>query len=346
MKPQPFIWMLALLAQGTALTAGPRDQINTFNQNPIVLDKMTIGAIRQRTKIYDRRAERLWDDSVKLKTISYLDVITTAYADAQFDLERVLLAKKAYRDRITRLGHDFFCNYAAIHIQVPVAFRNLVEPMGGYTAASKEYVSYSFGKKRIQIERLVYKTALMQASGVSLAAYPSPQSLERIKQIGAAKKDFDYRRQVNFELQLQDLNRMYALYAGRPIMTPLDAVEALCMLGERPKAAEVADILKRHNFYVSPATLDSVIKTTKQREATLIDLSDVIGGEIPMSLGDPGIYFGSSPVNLGPETFRAARQLISGRREGKDLVSEGLQTFGKGRRNLLEKILIEAPGHI
>lgn len=346
MKLQLFVWMLVVLAQGSALAAEQRQQITTLNQEPIVLNKMTIGAFRQRSKAYDRRADNLWDNTEKLKTISYLDVIATAYAEAQFDLESVLLAKKAYRDRATKLGHDFFCNYAAIHIRVPIVFRSFVSPLGGSTTGPAEYISYSFAKKRLLIERIVDRTALMQASGISLAAYPSPQALERIKQIGASKKVFDFRKQVNFELQLQDLNRLYALYAGRPIMNPVDALEALCMLGERPKVAEVAEILQSHNYHVSPATLAAVIRTTKQREATLPKATDLVGANIATSLGQPGAFYDSSPINLRRSPFQAAGQLISGRREGKDYVSEGLQSYGKGRLKLLERILIEAPGHI
>lgn len=315
----------------------PADGSEQLNKDPIVLDALAIKAIQTRMKIYEVAAKSFWDSTQELKTVRYLDVIGVAYAKAEFDLVDTLLKKKLYREKMMPKGHDFFCNYAAMHLKVPVQFKNTIGPAPGIQAKGpREFVQYNFKRKAIIVERELYYSSLMQASGLSLCASPSPESLERIKKIGAARKDFDFRRHVNFEVQLQDLNRLYALYTLRPIMTPLEAVEALCMLGERPKAEFIEAIFKRNGFSTDPVLLRKILKDTKERQA-------VVMHDPPTGAGS----FDGGPTNNGPESFLGAHRLLTGQTYDSEVITPGLRRLSsKAYEAYLERILIEAPGHI
>lgn len=323
----------AFVACGVVCHANDSEKVTVLEKEPLVLDKVNITAFRERIKNYETSTNGLWKKTEEQKTISYLDVLTSAYGRSAFDLQQALLAKKSYRDALAGKGHDFFCNYGAINVQVPIVFRQASSGMIGIDKGGpQQYVYYSFEKQRIVIHPQLYRTALMHAAGVSLCGYPSPESLERIKFIGAKKEDFAFRRQVNVEVQLQDLNRLYALYSGRPIMTPLDAVEALCMLGERPSVEQIEGVFARNGYKAGRETIAHLVQKTKERFTVVDDFSE---------LGLSGL------AEQGPEAFRGASRLLVGFRHHGDLVVEGLrQLGGKEYLALLEKILIEAPGHI
>ncbi|MFT3870123.1 MAG: hypothetical protein QM715_16875 [Nibricoccus sp.] len=321
-----------------------------LDHEPILLDSVTVKTIRDRTKIYELAARNFWNSTQEKRTVSYLDVLVVAYEKAEFDLADALLKKKRYRDWMETKGHDFFCNYGAINVQVPIAFKNTIGPAQGLAkSGSREFAQYNFKRKSIIIERELYHTSLMQASGISLCAMPSPTALERIKKIGAAKKDFEFRRQVGFEIQLQDLNRLYALYVKRPIMNPLEALEALCMLGERPKAQTVDAILTRNGFKADPSVIKKILADTKERQKVAMydgaDTPIVEASDSP----DPSAatVFGSGPANNGPEAFLGAHRLLTGLTENPVVVIPGLRRLGKNEyEHFLERILLEAPGHI
>ena len=322
----------------------------SFDHEPIILDTVTIKTIKDRTKAYEVAAKNFWNATREKRSISYLDVLVVAYEKAEFDLTDALLKKKQYREWMERKGHDFFCNYGAINVQVPITFKNTIGPAQGVAKSGpREFVQYNFKRKAIVIERDLYHSGLMQASGLSLSGMPSPAALERIKKIGAAKKDFEFRRQVGFEIQLQDLNRLYALYAKRPIMNPLETLEALCMLGERPRATTVEAILARNGFKADPTLIRKILADTKERQkVSMYDNADTPifdASDAP----DPsaGSVFGSGPMNNGPEAFLGAHRLLSGLTDRSELILPGLRRLYKKEYELfLERILLEAPAHI
>lgn len=322
----------------------------TFDHEPIILDSITIKTIKDRTEAYEVAAKNFWNATQEKRSISYLDVLIVAYEKAEFDLTDALLKKKRYREWMERKGHDFFCNYGAINVQIPIMFKNTIGAAQGIAKSGpREYVQYNFKRKAIVIERELYHTGLMQASGLSLSGMPSPTALERIKKIGAAKKDFEFRRQVGFEIQLQDLNRLYALYAKRPIMNPLETLEALCMLGERPRAAVVEAILTRNGFKADPALIRKILADTKERQkVSMYDNADTPVFE-SSDAPDPstGSVFGTGPMNNGPEAFLGAHRLLSGLTDRSDVIIPGLRRLGKKEyEQFLERILLEAPAHI
>ncbi|MFT3781155.1 MAG: hypothetical protein QM790_04000 [Nibricoccus sp.] len=319
-----------------ALIARSEDQTTPepLNTTPIVLDAVSVTAIKERLKAYELATKSFWFSAQESHTVSYLDVITMAYGKAEFDLATVLLKKKAYRDHVGALGHDFFCNYAAIDKSIPVFFRALADDQHPVRRRSNEWAYYDFKRKAIYVERQLYYSSLLQAAGLSLCTSPSPAALERIKKIGAQKKDFEFLRQVTFEVELQDLNRFYALYSKRPIMTPLDTLEALCMLGEKPRASTVQAILERNGFKVDPALIRKIIESTKERQAVVL-------------YDAPPVVESMGPANNGPESFLGAHRLITGFTDNDYVVATGLRReSGQPYEKFLERILIEAPGHI
>jgi hypothetical protein len=304
------------------------------NSPTIVLDTMTVSTVKERLKTYETATKTFWYATQETRCVSYLDVIAVAYDKAEFDLADTLLKKKKYREQMLAKGHDFFCNYAAIDVKVPALFRNMISGPPGLEGGPREWVYYDFKRRVILVERELYYSSLMHAVGLSLCGSPSPEALERIKKIGAEKKDFEFRRQVNFEVQLQDLNRLYALYTKRPIMTPLDALEALCMLGEKPKANTVESIFKRSGFKADPALIKKILANTKQRQA-------IVMYDPPSGMASAG------PANNGPESFLGAHRLMTGLVYNDEVINPGLRReSGRSYEAYLERILIEAPGHI
>lgn len=313
----------------------------------IVLDSMKVSAVKERLQVYELAAKSFWFSTQETRTVRYLDVVCLAYAKAEFDLANALLKKKQYRDRMMTKGHDFFCNYAAIQTKVPVQFRNKIGSAPGIgRSGPKEWVQYNFKSKAIVVERELYYSSLLQASGLSLCGSPSPEALERIKKIGEKKKDFEFRRQVNFEVQLQDLNRLYALYTKRPIMNPVEALEALRMLGEKPKLEVVEAIFKRNGFKVDPALVQKIIANTKERQAVAM-YDDNSGLNDFFLLEGDALSTSGGPTNNGPESFLGAHRLLTGLSYGTEIINPGLRRLsGKEYEAFLERILIEAPGHI
>jgi hypothetical protein len=317
------------------------------DSSTIVLDTTSVTTIKERLKTYELAAKSFWYATQETRTVSYLDVICLAYAKAEFDLADALIKKKLYRDKMTARGYDFFCNYAAIQTKVPVRFRNKIGSAPGIgLSGPKEWVQYNFKSKSIVVERELYYSSLLQAAGLSLCGSPSPEALERIKKIGENKKDFEFRRQVNFEVQLQDLNRLYALYTKRPIMNPLEALEALRMLGEKPKLESVEAIFKRNGFKVEPALVQKILTDTKERQAVAMYDGDNSLNDFFL-FGADASSASNGPANNGPESFLGAHRLLTGLNYAGEIINVGLRRLsGKEYEALLERILIEAPGHI
>jgi hypothetical protein len=161
--------------------------------------------------------------------------------------------------------------------------------------------------------------------------------------IGKQKRDIEFVKEVNFEVRLQDMNRFYAfMTSGHPIMTPVETLQALVMLGEKPDPKVVKSIMDRHRLAVSEAEIADVLATTRQ--------------------GKDGEFGAEGTALIGGEfsVFTVARRLVTGlevkeTQDGGEAGSQdsvlelesGLRSFhGKAYEAYLERVLIEAPGHI
>ena len=308
------------------------------NNETIVLDKMTVKAARERVDQYQSRADDLFDGLRLEKKIRYSTVILKSYDTSKFNLVETLVAKKNYRETVAK-GHTFFCNYAGINEDIPVYFEMYDESRSVQTNGSGLGGSmYLFKKKKIQLRVGGDKTKIYHAAGAALSGFIAPENKSIIQEIGKKKKDAEFVKEINFEVRLQDLNRYHAMMTdGRPIMTPLDAVEAIVSMGESLKKQMVERILARNHIDFKPGDLDKALATPEYIKDGK-DLTDS----------------GSSTAT----TFTIARRLVGGM-SGTDLadgfgggggastVEAGLQLLsGKAYEDYLERILIEAPGHI
>jgi hypothetical protein len=329
---------MLILVGGAVLSAAEEQPSSSepVNTVPIMLDAVSVKAARERVDRYQAKADDLFDGLRAEKKIRYATVIEGSYDTSKFDLVETLLAKKKYRETVAK-GHTFFCNYAAVNLDVPVFFEMVdelrgVSVNGGGVGGSM----YLFKKKKIQLRLGGDKTKIFHAAGAALSGFIAPENLPVIKDIGKKKKDAEFVKEVNFEVRLQDLNRYYAVMTdGRPIMTPIDAVRAIVGMGESLKKPMVQEILTRNHIDYIPAELDKALANAVYKKD---------GGDT----GENGIA----------TTFTVARRLVGGMlsTDSADangggssavLVEPGLELLsGKEYEDYLERILIEAPGHI
>jgi hypothetical protein len=197
---------------------------------------------------------------------------------------------------------------------------------------------YLFKKKKIQVRLGGDKTKIYHAAGAALSGFIAPENKQVIADLGKRKKDFEFAHQVNFEVRLQDLNRYFAMVSGgRPIMTPLDAVQAIVSMGETLKKPMVKQILDRNHITYKSEDLDKALAVPEYA------LDGKPGGDVNAVSGT---------------TFTVARRLVGGMLGADSLdsmgggggvstVESGLELLsGKAYEDYLERILIEAPGHI
>ena len=321
--------------------------------DPLVVTTPRLPAVA--LKSYRTQTTELMEQTRQLRTIRYIDVILNSYDTAHLDLPAVLRAKAAYRqawgDR-----RVFLSRYDLIERRVPVIWKN--EPMmmegqvsssvaadalglddGGShslkTKAGAKYVDLSAPERQqsarrfwknpppgvIWVSRQADLPAFIHASGLSLAGTATPEQAARLGWLrDGIIFDTEFRitqraefepvtntilTQIRFEVQLQDLNRFYAVYRHHPIMDPLQAAEAVAMLGARPDARRVEAILRRNNVAFAPADLQAALNAKRM----------------------PGNEFDAFEY-----AFRLASDLIHNDR--------------KASEQLLEAILLEAPGHL
>jgi hypothetical protein len=324
----------------------------------IVLEKITIEGKRDRLQMFEKKTEDLFDKTRLTKTICYRDVILVAYDPSKIDILRTLLLKKRYRETAAR-GHDFFCNYAAINQPIPVIY-SLADPlrgstggMGGIGVGAETGTEFLFKRKVIRIENAGADIKVAHAAGASLSTSPSPDAMEKVKQLGAARKDREFVNEVNFEIRLQDMNRFYALITNRPLMNSLDALQALVLLGEKPESRVVKAIFEQNGLSFTQADIDRVYTTTLQGR------TGQFGSEGLASSG--GKYANFTLARRLVCGFQVIEKVSSGEigstgaqantdsmySDFATILEPGLETLsGKSYEDYLERILIEAPGHI
>ena len=301
---------------------------------PIVLDKFAVKAVRERINVYQAKADDVFDNLRVDRKIRYTTVILKSYDTSKFDLVETLVAKKNYRET-TAKGHTFFCNYAAVNTDIPVYFEMVDEIRGiNSNSGTLDGSIYLFKKKKIQIRRGGDKTKIFHTAGAALSGFIAPENLATIKEIGKKKKDPEFVAEVNFEVRLQDLNRYYAMVMdGRPIMTPLDAARAIISMGEKLEKPMLENILTRNHIAHTPEDIDKTL-------ATPVYVKD--GGDVD-----------DTEANI--TAFKVAKRLVLGLTgtssddtlTTSEMREKGLRYLsGKDYEDYLERILIEAPGHI
>jgi hypothetical protein len=299
-----------------------------------MLDKMEVVARRERIQAYDTNAAALWSQSEKDRKICYAEVILAAYDLKRFDLAKTLKAKKQYRETEAK-DRTFLSNYEAILIPVPIQYQaykglgSALEPsfsgLKTPTLTDGATVGYSFKHRLIlgdKYEQRPMYPQLMVASGMSLAAYkPSAIAAARISAIrfqlsyGKRQQMFNqFCEDAIMEARLQDLNRFYGVQKGHPIMTPLEALEALVLLGEKPSITAIERIFTRNNFACEKAVIENPFASTK----------------------------GIKDSKFAEEFDGKFSALLQAHR----LVEQLQQVDGTEYEKTLAKVLIEAPGHI
>jgi len=320
------------------------DDTPFLSDNPTLLPAMAISEKTTRRKIYDVKVENLWETKQKSKTISYVEVLTAAYDTTRFDLIKCLLAKKAYRETIAK-DRPFFCNYAAANREVKI---NWVPPrldnfmtsrvkVGEGTTA--QGVAFNYATLEITLASDAPLPALLAASGTALSGFPSKKSAEEIKSLIAKKAEKVVAQHVEFELKLQDLNRYYATFTGTPIMNPLEAVNALVMFGHVPGQKIVTSILQRYGVAATEAQIDAALKSGKVkrdgRTETFEHAYRLVDGVSAFGIAIDSDDLSDGMTAGDPDNLRRYQ------------VEDGLnQKSHADYDSMLERIIIEAPGHI
>lgn len=330
---------LALLSSiyHKALAEDAASSSSSLNTEPIVLDKVAITSIRERVDMYQAKVDDLFDGLRVEKKIRYSTIILKSYDTSKFDLVEALIAKKKYRETIAK-GHTFFCNYAAINVEMPVYFELYDEIRNSSSALpGRKGSMYFFKTKRIQLRggtdrTKMITTTICHTAGAALSGFIAPENEKIIEEMGKKKKDYEFVKAVNFEVSLQDLNRYHAMLSdGRPIMNPLDAVKAIVSMGERLKKPMVQGILARNHFDYKPEDLDKVLSSAAYKND---------GEDLPD--GNGGVHI--SPFTLAKGLVRRAQSNSGIETVNTEPALELLS--GKAYEDYLERILIEAPGHI
>jgi heme oxygenase len=326
------------------------------NNDPVVLDKLTVSGRRNQLKVFEQKIDDIFDQAQLTRTITYREVILACYDASRIDLVSALRQKKHYRESVAS-GHDFLCNYAAINKAIPVIY-SMENPLAGYAAglgfSSALGAEFLFKRQVIRIDLGGSNIKIAHAAGASLSATLSPQSLEKVKSLSRQKKDLSFVNEVSFEVRLQDMNRFYGFITGRPIMNSLDALQALVLLGEKPDVAQVKAIFARNNLSFSEQEISHLYTTTLQGSA------GQFGSEGLNSAGGEYAYFTlARRLVCGFEVLERITSGEAGTPNGVPVTTvsmyseyatplePGLQTLsGKAYEDYLERILIEAPGHI
>lgn len=330
--------LLALFTCSLLSAQTPERNREMLAEKPVVLPGVTISEKTARRVVYEAKVEKLSDLSYKSRSISYLQVLEAAYDTTKFDLIQCLLAKKAYRET-TAKSRPFHCNYGAATIEVKIRWRSTqtnlssgkIQRGAGTTTRG---LGFDYRTREITLSPEAPFQFLLHASGAALSGFPSAKTAEDIKNSVTQKQAEHFSTHVEFELQLQDLNRYYATFTGRPIMTPLDAVHALAMFGHPPSHAVVAKILERNGIAATAAAIDKARTTEKVKRD-----------------GRTGVFELAYRLVDGYSALGLADDMTGDGTMSEDIVryqvADGLnQKSREEYETLLEQIIIEAPGHI
>lgn len=340
MKPLPLLTFIAIASIGTMNCRAEPPAPAIADGETVVLPSMGISERTERRIIYEAKLEDMWSQARKTKTVRYVDAILIAYDTSKFDLMACLFEKKNYRDTIAK-DHVFFCNYAAVGVEVPihwtfaskgVGFSQALKVNAGTADAG---AGYDFKTGAITLSYDAPVPALLHASGASLAAHPSARAFERMKTLRANNEQAELAAKIRFELQLQDFNRYFATFTGRPISSPLDAVRGLAMFGHKARKAQVKAALERYpSLEYTDAQIDEALQTAPVKRD-----------------GRTGIFEHAYRLVDGVSALgREVYSVSEGETVSEDVTVEieaGLnQKNSKEYLELLARILIEAPGHI
>ena len=297
-----------------------------FAEEVIKLDPIEVSVTRSKITVYKSRAEKVWNDAQTNRTICYNDILTVVYRD--FKIPELLLKKKTYREAVGQ-NHTWFCNYGAFNKRIPINFT--VTDVGSVKGgnASREDGRFDWKAKKLIIKEGARTEYLYHLVGVGLSGFPSSKSLDQVKELARMHRDAQFYDQTFLESQLQELNRFYVTVTGKVILTPVDALHAIILLGAKVPRASVERIFSKNNISCPEPQLTTVLAAPE-----------------------------ANMRNFG--YFRYAIALIEGRKsENSSVDGEGNLTVdynvellglsnlsGEKYEACLENILMQAPGHL
>jgi len=209
---------------------------------------------------YQLRAQALLAAAIAEEGIAYRDVVDVAYGTGTIDAG--LLARKAGWRRRQANEFTFLTDYSLIRMVTPVRKVNAVrddatgETMHGIYAQPENVILVSGSNPTV----LFHETGHVLQRGIvspapGMTNPEAPNTLDGSPEIYGAFEagrigDDEERRltylasQKEFEMLLQDLNRMHAVFlGGEPIMTPKDAVRALHLIGLTQDREQVSAVV-------------------------------------------------------------------------------------------------------
>ncbi|MFT3782137.1 MAG: hypothetical protein QM790_08980 [Nibricoccus sp.] len=311
-----------------------------FSEKPVLLPEMRVSEKTERRKVYEAKVEVLSSSAFKRHSISYVEVLEAAYDTSKFDLVKCLLEKKAYRETVAK-DQPFYCNYGAANVEVKINWRSSEKGVfGGVmtrgSGATTKGLGFDYTTREITLSPDAPFQFLLHASGAALSGFPSKKTAAAMKERVGKKEADAVSKHVEFELQLQDLNRYYATFTGAPIMSPLDAVHALAMFGHTPHKDIVLKILKRHGLSANDAQLAKALSSEKVKRDGRAGVF-----ELAYRLVDGYSALGYSDAIDAENDGRYTEDLV------RYQVADGLNQKDHAEYEaMLERIIIEAPGHI
>lgn len=293
---------------------------------PLALANVSESPRQERLATYTDKVATLRSEAIRNGSVCYTDVIQTVYAD--FDLQSILAAKSDWR--LARgSGSTFLTDYESLAASASVAE---VKPVRNPQLGSTMIGRYEPRVHAIKIADTASDFAIVHEAGHALQRRAlSDRSIHRSKSVRFTELELNLRSyskrpgidpidakrlrylasQDEFEVRLQDLNRFYAITgAGRPIMDPADAIDALARLG----------------LDLEPEIVRWALQGIEQFDGERIEAILEHAHSEPVS-ADISRYFDDA---YELRMLQKLSQKIDG-----DLW-----------RNLLRKIILEAPGHI
>lgn len=294
--------------------------------SPLSLANASEAYRSERLASYTDQVAALRSEAIRSGSVCYSDVLLAVYPG--FDLQSTLATKSEWR--LARgEASTFLTDYEGLAASASVAE---VKPVRNPQLGSTMIGRYEPRVHAIKIADTASDFAIVHEAGHALQRQAlSDRSIHRAKSVRFTELEIDLRSyakrpgidpidakrlrylasQDEFEVRLQDLNRFYAITgAGRPIMDSADTIEALTRLG---------------------LTLDPEIVRWAMKGIGEIDeerIEAILGGADSEPLAaDISKYFDDA---YELRMLQKLSQKIDG-----DLW-----------RNLLRKILLEAPGHI
>lgn len=313
----------------------------------IQLDNMDVVAKVSRIAHYKELAEVAFENALKERKISYADVLMTSYPEV--DIVSILKQKKAYRETVEA---DWFCNYGAIQTEVTlrVPLGRIREGGGVDWKRRVIFINESQARNLAMVgDAMTFKVGnapseiLFHLSGMMLSNFLSKRNIERVKELGKARGGSSlFADQVYFETQLQELNRSYFILTKKVIMTPVDSLVALRLLGAEFTKETVEAIFKKYRIAYTPADV-ALIMATKAAEVSQTYSTEMVAFRFAQYLVRGNVNLVSKSEVIDPD----AKPPITMEYQEEEIDGKGLaQMSRKEAVEYLGRIALQAPGHM